>query len=601
MHSASRSIHGAEGSQDARLSLKRLLVYLRPYRMQLVVVATLVVAHNVFNIIGPYLMGVAIDDYIIPGDRAGLTRIGLLMVAIYAAMWLSGVAFGRIMAVISQKTLLVIRRDLFNHMQSLSLNFFDKQTAGDLMSRLTNDIDNVGRMLAQNVVSLISSFTSLVGVLLMMFILNGWLTLAALVVIPVMLGLVGIFMTRVRPAFRDLQKNLGQLNGLMEENLSGQRVVIAYNRQEQLLDEFSIVNVATRDAGIKANITAGLMGPITMILGNINVAVVAGVGAYMAINGMAGVTVGLIATFINYTRRFGMPLMQMANLFSSIMAALAGAERIFEVLDTRPEVQDSDGAVSAEGMAGEVIFEQVDFSYDGAEKVLNDVSLRASPGETIALVGPTGAGKTTIVNVLARFYDIDSGRIVIDGHEIREIRQDSLRRRLGIVLQDSFLFADTVMENIRYGRLEATDEEVHAAAGLANADGFIRRLPHGYETELSERASNLSQGQRQLISIARAVLANPRILILDEATSSVDTRTEMMIQEALLTLMEGRTSFVIAHRLSTIREADQILVVDEGRIVERGKHDQLLANDGFYRRLYESQFKGQAVFTEATS
>jgi ATP-binding cassette subfamily B protein len=334
------------------------------------------------------------------------------------------------------------------------------------------------------------------------------------------------------------------------------------------------------------------MPPITGILSSLNVIVVVGAGAYMLITGIGAVTVGLITSFAEYTRRFGHPLNQIANLFNTMMAALAGAERIFEVLDTQPAIADAEDAVALETLGGEVQFENVSFGYDPEEPVLKDINFWAEPGMTIALVGPTGAGKTTIINLLTRFYDIDSGRILIDGHDLREIQQDDLRRRLGIVLQDTFLFADTVMENIRYGRLDATDEEVREAARVANADGFIRRLPDGYQTMLSERGSNLSEGQRQLLAIARAILADPAILILDEATSSVDTRTEVEIQAALLKLMEGRTSFVIAHRLSTIRNASQILVINEGELIERGTHEELLEANGFYHNLHMSQFKG---------
>jgi ATP-binding cassette subfamily B protein len=381
----------------------------------------------------------------------------------------------------------------------------------------------------------------------------------------------------------------------MEETLSGQKVIIAFDRHAGVISEFSQANQNARISGIKANILAGLLAPLTMILSNLNVAVVVGAGALMAINGVAGVSVGMITAFTDYSRRFGHPLMQIANLFNSIVAALAGSERIFEIIDTQPQIADKKDAVELSHVQGSVAFEQVEFSYNTANPVLKNVSLTAKPGSTIALVGPTGAGKTTIINLLSRFYDVDSGRILIDGHEIRDIGQDSLRRQLGIVLQDTFLFAGTVMENIRYGCLDASDEEVIAAAKLANADGFIQRLPDGYQSQLSERGGNLSQGQRQLLAIARAVLADPSILILDEATSSVDTRTEMQIQNALLKLMEGRTSFVIAHRLSTIRQADLILVVDDGRIIERGTHHDLLQAQGFYHNLYTSQFKGQAV------
>jgi ATP-binding cassette subfamily B protein len=444
-------------------------------------------------------------------------------------------------------------------------------------------------------VTLFSSLFTLIGVLVTMFVLNVWLALVTLVAIPIMIGTMMVLMKRIGPAFRSQQGSLGKLNGLMEENLSGQRVFIAYNQQGRSLDEFEVANNMAREAGIKAQALAGLIMPLSIGLNNLSLALVVGVGAVMVLNGFAGVTIGLITTFTNYARQISQPLTQITNLFSAIIAALAGAERIFETLDTEPTVQDKANAPELAQVKGDVVFEHVDFSYVQGTPILKDVSLSTKSGEMVALVGPTGAGKTTIINVLTRFYDIENGRITIDGAEIRNVQQDSLRHQLGIVLQDTYLFADTVMENIRYGRLDASDEEIFTAARLANADGFIKRLPDGYDTMLSERASNLSQGQRQLLAIARAILANPRILILDEATSSVDTRTEKLIQNGLHTLMDGRTSFVIAHRLSTIREADQILVIDDGQIVERGTHKALLARRGFYYDLYMSQFKGTAV------
>jgi ATP-binding cassette subfamily B protein len=380
------------------------------------------------------------------------------------------------------------------------------------------------------------------------------------------------------------------LNSTMQETITGQRVVIAFDQQESVNRKFTTINTSVRDLGIKAMTYAMLVPPLVGILSNANIAIVAGVGSYMALQGM--VTIGVIAAFITYSRRFADPLRHFANLYNSILSALAGAERIFEIIDTEPELTDIPDAVSVHDLEGEVIFKDVDFGYLPNQQVLKDITLKAEPGQTIALVGPTGAGKTTIVNVLTRFYDIQDGEITIDGMDIKQIKKDDLRKQLGIVLQDVFLFSGTVMENIRYGNLEATDEDCIAAARLANADGFIRRLPKGYETDLSERATNLSQGQRQLLSIARAIVADPAIMILDEATSSVDTRTEVQIQQALLNLMEGRTSFVIAHRLSTIRNADMVLVINNGEIIERGNHEELLAKKGFYYNLYMSQFKG---------
>ncbi len=578
---------------NPKFAIKRLFAYLYPYKIQLGLIVILILISTLASITGPYLMGVAIDRFIIGKDKTGLAHTAILMIVVYLLMWISAAGYGRIMASIAQKAMKALRKDLFEHMQTLSLSFYDRQSAGDLMSRLTNDMVNINQLLSMNLVSFLSSLFTLVGILIAMFTLNVWLALVTLLVIPAMIILVAVLMKRIGPAFRELQANLGQLNGLMEETITGQRVVIAFSRQEKAITDFEVENARAKSTGILANLLASLVMPLTMMLSNLNLIIVVGAGALMAINNFAGVTIGLIATFTEYTRRFGQPLGQISNLFSSIISALAGAERIFNIVDEKAEIQDKANAIAVPSIKGEVIFNNVSFNYKQDQPVLKDISLKANPGETIALVGPTGAGKTTIVNLLTRFYDIDSGTILIDGNNIKDICVDDLRRQLGIVLQDTYLFSDTVMENIRYGRLDATDEDVMSAAKLANAHGFIRRLPQGYQTELSERASNLSQGQRQLLAIARAILADPSILILDEATSSVDTRTEVQIQQALLTLMEGRTSFVIAHRLSTIRGADQILVINEGSIIESGKHADLLAQNGFYYNLYTSQFKGK--------
>lgn len=585
----------AAQAQKPMKGMKRLLGYLEPFRLQLIIVSILIVLSTVLNTLGPFLIGKTVDLALTPRDRNQLVRMVLILLGNYLVSWLLSIIYGWIMANTTQRVMRDMRQSLFDHMQKLSISYYDKQNAGDLLSRLTNDMNAINNLLSQNLVALLRSVTSVVGVLVMMLLLSPWLTLASLTVIPLTFIATTTIMKRSGPAFKALQKSLGDLNGQLEEDLSGQRVVIAYGQQGRSLEDFEVYNRATRDAGIKANILAGLLPPITGILNNLDVIVVVGIGAVMLIQGVPGITVGLITSFSQYTRQFGRPVRQIANLFNAMMAALAGAERIFQVLDEEPAVVDWEDAIELKDVKGEVRFENVSFGYSEDLPVLKDVSLMAQPGETIALVGPTGAGKTTIINLLTRFYDIDSGRILIDGHDIRDIRQDSLRRKLGIVLQDTFLFAEPVMENIRYGRLDATDEEVMAAARLANADGFIQRLPKGYQTELSERGTNLSEGQRQLLAIARAVLADPAILILDEATSSVDTRTEVEIQTALLKLMEGRTSFVIAHRLSTIRNADQILVVNDGEVIERGTHETLLADQGFYFNLYTSQFKGLPV------
>jgi ATP-binding cassette subfamily B multidrug efflux pump len=408
-----------------------------------------------------------------------------------------------------------------------------------------------------------------------------------------MIGLVGLVGSKTRKAFRGYQKDLGTLNGILEETYSGQRVVMAYGQQESALRKFDEANEVVRKVGTHAMTYALLVMPMMGILSNANIAIVAGLGGWMTIVGMT--TVGTIASFIGYSGRFAEPLRMLGDLYNQVQAAVAGAERIFAVVDTAPDQTDSADAVELGRVQGDVVFEHVTFSYVPGVPVLNEVSLHAKPGQRIALVGPTGAGKTTMVNLLSRFYDIEGGAIRIDGTDLRKVTRASLRRNLGTVLQQSFLFAESVMENIRYGRLGASDAEVVAAATLAQADRFIRRLPQGYDTVLSERGANISEGQRQLIAIARAILADPRILILDEATSSVDTRTEVQIQEALLELMKGRTSFVIAHRLSTIRGADEVIMIENGSVVERGSHEQLMSAQGAYHRLYMSQFRGQVA------
>jgi len=579
-----------EKAKDPRNALTRLLSYLEAYKMHLVTVGILTTVSTLLSLAGPYLIGVAIDQYIIPRDMAGLVRIAMLLTGTYLLSLLADMSASWIMATVSQRSLMKLRGELFEHLQTLSIRFFGKHPAGDLMSRLTNDIDAIGAALTQNVTQLIRSLLTLLGIVVIMFNLNVWLALASLIVFPLMVGLTAVVGKRTRSAYRTLQRDMGMLNSVMQETITGQKAVIAFSQQEYVNRRFSKVNREVKETGVRASTYAMLIPPLMSIFSNANIAIVAGVGSWMTLQGMT--TLGTIAAFISYSRRFANPLRHFANLYNSIQSALAGAERIFEILDTKPELRDHTDPVTVDDFKGDVMFKEVDFSYVPGIQVLKGISLEAEPGQTIALVGPTGAGKTTIVNVLTRFYDIQEGTIAIDGIDIRLVRKDDLRQQLGIVLQDVFLFSGTVMDNIRYGRLEATDQEVIEAAKLANADNFIRRLPQGYRTELSEQAGNLSQGQRQLLSIARAIVADPAILVLDEATSSVDTRTEMQIQEALQRLMEGRTSFIIAHRLSTIRNADEVLVINNGEIIERGTHTKLLEKQGFYHNMYMSQFKG---------
>ncbi len=582
-----------EKARNPRNAALRLVTYLSPFRRSLIFVLVSVVIYTLLGLAGPYLMGRAIDQFIVTKQVAGLARIAGLMLTLYLLTNLFTALANWVMAGISQRALKQIRKDLFTRLQTLSLAFFDRNPAGELMSRLTNDIDAINQAVSQNVTSLVASVLTMVGIVIAMFVLDRWLALTSLLVVPIMLWFTQFVARYTRKGFQGLQRGLGGLNGVMEESLSGQKVVRAFRRNETVVESFRQHNQEVYQAGVYANTYALLLMPLTNVLGNFFVIVLAGLGGYLALQGL--VTVGVIATFINYGQNFIQPLRQLSNLYNTIQAALAGAERIFEILDTVPEVQDAGNAHPLTVLRGDVRFEHVRFGYRPESPVIKDMSLAADCGQIVALVGPTGAGKTTIINLLTRFYEVNGGSIRVDGLDIRDIKKADLRRKLGLVLQDTYLFSDSVMENIRFGRLDASDDEVMQAARMADADHFIRQLPQGYSTVLSERASNLSQGQRQLLSIARAILADPGILILDEATSSVDTRTEARIQKALLRLMKGRTSFVIAHRLSTIRDADRVIVINDGEIVEQGSHQQLLDKRGFYHHLYISQFKGQQI------
>jgi ATP-binding cassette subfamily B protein len=582
-----------ETARDPRRAMKGLLRYLGAFKIGMLAVLIFVVIYTLLGLAGPYLMGVAIDQFIATKRVDGLAPIALLMLTIYFLNNFFQAIAAWLMARISQTALKQMRKDLFQHLQTLPLAFFDQRSAGELMSRLTNDIDAINQAVSQNVTSLLASVLSMLGILIAMFVLDRWLALTSLLVVPIMFWFTQFVARYTRRGFRDLQKCLGDLNGVMEEALSGQKVVKAFRRNESVIESFRQRNEEVFRAGVSANSYALLLMPLTNVLGNFFVIVIAGLGGWLALQGL--VSVGIIATFISYGQSFINPLRQLANMYNSIQAALAGAERVFEIIDTPSEVDAVPTSVHLGTVRGDVRFEHVNFGYQPGQPIIKDMSLNARAGDIIALVGPTGAGKTTIINLLTRFYEIDSGCITIDGKDIREIPKADLRRKLGVVLQDTFMFSGTVMENIRYGRMDASDEEVVRAAEMADADHFIRQLPQGYQTQLSERAGNLSQGQRQMLAIARAILADPSILILDEATSSVDTRTEARIQRALLRLMQGRTSFVIAHRLSTIRDADHVLVINHGEIVEQGTHQQLLERRGFYHHLYLSQFKGQAI------
>ncbi len=580
-----------EKAQQPRKALVRLLPYLAAYKSAMYGVLFFVLVSTGLGLAGPYLLGVAVDRFIAAKVAAGLPAMAGWLLLVLLAGNAADILSGWLMARVSQSALQRLRGDLFEHIQTLPLSFFDSNPAGELMSRLTNDIDAINQAVSQNIVSLFASMLSLAGILIAMFVMNFWLALGSLLVVPLMFWFTNFIARYTRKGFRELQKELGNLNSVMEEAISGQRVMKAFRRGDAALEIFRQQNQQVFQAAVYANTYAMSLMPLTNQLGNLFVITIAGLGGWLALRGL--VTVGTIVTFIGYGRSFINPLRQLANMYNAIQAALAGSERIFEIIDTPSEPDASPLTSYPPDIQGQVNFEHVAFGYVKGIPVIKDMNLAATPGQIIALVGPTGAGKTTMVNLFSRFYELDGGTISVDGKDIREIAKPDWRRSLGIVLQDTFLFSANVMDNIRYGRLDATDDEVIEAAKIADADHFIRLLPQAYQTLLSERGSNLSQGQRQMISIARAILAEPDILILDEATSSVDTRTEARIQQALLRLMKGRTSFVIAHRLSTIREADQVLVIHEGEIVERGTHDSLLAANGIYARMYYSQFKGQ--------
>jgi ATP-binding cassette subfamily B multidrug efflux pump len=592
-------------------TLRRLLGYFRPFWGLLLAVAVLVVVSTLLRLAAPYLTGVAVDQFIAPSDKPfpvwltwilapdasrpdGLTVTMLVLLGTYLLNWAATARQFYLMTLAGQRVLLHMRTQIFQRIQTLSLAFFDRHEAGDLMSRLVNDTQVINQVFSGGVVRLASMSLSLIGIVASMLSLNWRLALASFAVLPVMVLTTTVFARRARVAFRRTRQTIGEVSAELQENISAVREVQAFAREDENVDEFEAINAANRDANVQAESILSAFSPALDVLSTIAMAIVAGYGGYLALAyDPPLVSVGVIVSFLLYVRRFYEPIRGIASLYAQVQAAVAGAERIFELLDTQPEITDAPDAVRLPPVQGRVEFDHVTFSYQDEEPVLQDISLVAEPGQTVALVGPTGVGKTTLVSLLTRFYDVDDGAIQIDGHDVRQVNRESLRRQMGIVLQDTFLFSGTVMDNIRYGRLEASDEEVIAAAQLANADQFIERLPEGYQAQLGERGHNLSQGQRQLVAIARAVLADPRILILDEATSSVDTRTELLIQRALDELLKGRTSFVIAHRLSTIRNADQVFVLHEGRVVERGTHEELLAAQGLYYDLYSSQFRRQ--------
>lgn len=584
--------HGAPAkkARDTKGSVKRIWSYVKTQKLSLLTVIAMVIISTGATVLGTMLIGFAIDEYIVNLNIGGLAGFSLLLVAVYIIAALSAWLQMRIMVSVANKTIQKIRRDLFNKLQTLPIKYFDAHTHGELMSRLANDVDNIGQALNQSLVQLISSGLTILMTVVAMVIISPLLTLIALIIIPLSIALTKYIAKYSRISFSKQQKDLGELNGLIEETISGQRVVKVFGREKIIIEQFIKKNNELKDSAFKAQFYSGTIWPLMNSLNNLSFALIALVGGWTLLSGGSGLSIGMISNMLIYSKQFSRPINEIASLFNTLQSAIAGAERVFEVIDEKAEPSDGK-IVSKKELKGRVEFKNVTFSYKKGVNVLKNMSIISEPGSTIALVGPTGAGKTTIVNLLTRFYDVDEGAILIDGEDIRSLDRKTLRQNLGMVLQDTYLFSSTIRENIRYGRLDATDEEVEQAAMLANVHRFITHLPDGYDTFLSDSGDGISQGQRQLIAIARVMLADPSILILDEATSSIDTRTEKHIQEALLTLMYGRTSFVIAHRLSTIRDADEILVINDGEIIERGNHDLLFDKKGFYYNLYTSQFK----------
>ena len=567
----------------------RLCKYLTKYWPLITISIICNLITTVGTVFATSLIGVAIDQYISVFDFDGLYKICIILLVFYGTSSLATWLQSYLMLKVGQETVATLRQEISEKFQKLPLSYFDKTTHGELMSRVTNDVDNVSMCLNNSISQIFQSVLTIIGTFFMMVYLSIPLTIATVATVPLIMVSTKWVTKHSRKYFKDKQARLGDLNGHIEEIVSGQKVVKVFCREEEEIKKFEVLNHKLLDVSVRAEIFSGSIGPVMTALNNMTYAVVVAVGGILMVTGGA-MTLGTISNFIIYSKQFARPLTELANQVNMIMSAMAGAERVFEVLDEAEEEPDAPDAYEMGEIEGDVVLTDVNFSYEKGHPILKNVNLYARPGQTIAFVGPTGAGKTTIINLLTRFYDIDSGTITIDGHDIYKTTRNSLRSALSIVLQDTYLFTDSIKENIRYGRLDATDEEIKEAAKLANAHEFIRRLPDGYDTMLTDGGGNLSQGQRQMISIARAILANPSVLILDEATSSVDTRTEVKIQEAMNNLMKGRTNFVIAHRLSTIKDADLIAVVNHGEIIERGNHQQLMEKKGFYYNLYTNQF-----------
>lgn len=594
-----RGMMPGEKAKDFKGTTRKILSYIGRYKIAIVLVMICAVAGTVFNIVGPKVLSKATTEIfnglvskVSGGAGIDFHKIGvilLILLGLYCVSALFSFIQGFIMSGISQKLSFRMRKEISEKINRMPLAYFESKTVGEVLSRITNDVDTFGMSLNQSITTLITSVTTLIGVFIMMMTISPLMTLIALVILPISAFLISVVVKHSQKYFKAQQEYLGDINGTIEESYSGHTIIKAFNREDKVNNDFQETNAKLYSSAWKSQFLSGLMQPIMTFVGNLGYVAVAVTGSMLAVAG--SITVGDIQAFIQYVKSFTQPITQIAQVFNMLQSMAAAAERIFEFLDEEEEPV-TENPVKLDDIRGEVDFEHVKFGYDPEKPVIHDFTCHVQPGSMVAIVGPTGAGKTTMVKLLMRFYDVNSGCIKVDGENVKDFERRNLREAFGMVLQDTWLFKGTIMENIRYGRLDATDEEVIAAAKAANADHFIRTLPGGYDMELNEEASNVSQGQKQLLTIARAILADNRIMILDEATSSVDTRTEQHIQDAMANLMKGRTSFVIAHRLSTIRDADVILVMKDGDIIEQGNHRELLARNGFYAQLYNSQFEG---------
>ena len=594
-----RGMHGGEKAKDFKGSMARILRYMGRYKFRFILMFFFAVAGTIFNIWGPKVLGKATTE-LFSGLVAKVNgtggidfeKIGMILLSVMA-LYLVSSCFsfiqGFVMTGISNDVTYNLRKDISKKINRLPMNYFESRTNGEILSRVTNDVDTLQMSLNQSMTQLITSVTTIIGVLFMMLSINVWMTLAAVLILPVSMVIINFVMKHSQKYFRDQQNYLGKVNGQIEENYGGHNVVKVFSKEQDVVREFEEDNKKLYESAWKSQFFSGMMMPVMQFVGNLGYVMVAFLGGVFTIKG--SIEVGDIQSFFQYIRNFTQPIQQIAQVTNLLQSSAAASERVFEFLDEPEEVQKAEHPVSVENLSGEVQFDHVSFGYDPEKIIIHDFSAKVKDGQKIAIVGPTGAGKTTMVKLLMRFYDVNSGQIRVDGHDIRDFNRSELREMFGMVLQDTWLFSGTIMENIRYGRLDATDEEVIAAAKAAHIHNFIMQQPGGYQMVLDEETSNISQGQKQLLTIARAILADNKILILDEATSSVDTRTEMRIQKAMNNLMKGRTSFVIAHRLSTIKDADLILVMKDGDIIEQGDHEELLARKGFYADLYNSQFE----------